>query len=90
MASKLKCEVHLVEQEQGVTGVLKEIACAMVLWWEKGGTSGELRKVTRALRPREACVRWAGDMGKRPGRLEPCKALKEFSFIWGLPWWLRW
>ena len=47
-----------------MTGVLKEIACVKVLWWEKGGASGELRKVTRALRPREACVRWAGDMGR--------------------------
>lgn len=32
MASELKHEVHLVEQEQGVTGVLKEIACAKVSW----------------------------------------------------------
>lgn len=32
MASEQKCEVCLVEQEQGVTGVLEEIARAKVSW----------------------------------------------------------
>lgn len=34
MASELKCEVNVVEWEQGVTSFLEEIACTEASWQE--------------------------------------------------------
>lgn len=64
MASELKCEVNLVEQEWGVISILKEAACERSHGRKKGGAFEEHEKVARALRPRGTCVVCARKVGR--------------------------